>query len=120
MSHERSGLLLFFGDVGVLHGDEVWEPASWATAKHAACSRVSILLTDFKKGGCYFYIKTTTALLCKRIKSCVNVEETHGFQDITLLIADASSDYSQPQMFAFPLSPGDFEGNVWEAAFQSL
>lgn len=36
---------------------------------------VSILLTDFKEGG-----KANIDLLCKRIKSCLNVEETHGFK----------------------------------------
>lgn len=63
---------------------------------------VSILLTDFKKRGCSFYIKITIDLLCKRIKFCVNVEETHGFQE-NALIADASGAYSWPQMFAFSL-----------------
>lgn len=43
-------------------------------------SRVSILLTDFKKEGCYLYIKTNMDLLCKRIKSCIHVEKLHGFQ----------------------------------------
>lgn len=38
-------------------------------------SGVSVLLIDFKKEGCYFYIKTAIDLLSKRIKSCINVEK---------------------------------------------
>lgn len=41
---------------------------------------VSVLLSDFKEGGCCFYIKTNLHLLFKRIKSCTNVEGTHGFK----------------------------------------
>lgn len=40
---------------------------------------VSVLLTDFKKDSCYFYIKTNIELLCKRMRSYINIEETRGF-----------------------------------------
>jgi len=41
---------------------------------------VSALLTGFKEDGCSFYIKTNIDLLYKGIKSCISVEETHGFK----------------------------------------
>ena len=46
------------------------------------CSWVSVLLTDFKKGGCYFSIKATKDLLRKSVKPCIDVREAPGFQEI--------------------------------------